>query len=570
MRPLLERSLLGALLTAAALASTACSSTPAPPDAADAQPSADATDITLPPDAPDDSAPVDACAPPWSAPFTPTPRAHFPASFLWGSATAPYQIEGGLDNTDWGQWDLSGHAARMDHANDGPHSLTQYTQDIAALTATGQNAYRMGIEWARVFPTRAAWDACHGATGDAAARAATCHAAASPEGLAYYHTVLAAVRAAHITPLVTLQHFSLPTYLSDLSQDWMTQGWMRGDIADHFAAWAGFVASEYGGEVDWWVTINEPMVVATVGYLDGHAPPGQRLQIDAIVTVVNHMVRAHVAAYDAIHANDTRTAESAGPITPLRPALVSIAQHVRRFFGARCTDRRDATAADRADALFNRLFYEAIVRGNLDANANGTLDPGEPANDPALRGRADYVGINYYSLTAMLNNAAIPLLGALPQDDTVERGLPKTDYGWDIYPRGFVDELTWAGSYALPIVITENGIADATGANRPRFIAEHLAALAYAIQAGVNVVGYFHWSVIDNFEWTAGYCPRFGLYAVDFTDPNRARSPRPGADVFRAIIQAGEVSDALLAAQPAYTRPSAFCPLGVSGLDGGM
>jgi beta-glucosidase len=538
------------LSVALSLPLAACTSTPTP-DAA-----TDVTDVA-PPDATMEDAGTTDVVRPWLEPYTPSPRARVPTNFLWGSATAPYQIEGELENTNWSQWEQMGRIVGGARASDGPQSLSHLDDDVRTLTETGQNAYRFGIEWARLFPTRDAWNACR--TAPESMRQSACRNAASPDGLRYYRSLLTALHEQNITPLVTLQHFTLPTYVDDLSMDWRAQGWMRDEIVQDLGIWAGFVAGEFGGEVDWWVTINEPLVVATVGYLDGRSPPGQSFQLDAILHVVRNMVRAHAAMYDAIHAADRTVAERRGPITPLPAAMVSIAHHVRKFYGANPADARDAASAQRADHLFNRLFIDAIVRGNLDANGNGTLDAGEPMNDPALRGRADYVGVNYYTLTVIQTNTAIPLLRALPVPDERERGLPKTDFGWDIHPRGFQDVLVWAGSYGLPVVVTENGIADATDVNRPRFLAEHLAAMGAAIQQGVRVVGYFHWSTFDNFEWVAGYCPRFGLYTIDFNDPMRPRTPRPSARLYRQIIQAGEVSDALLAMQPPYRSATTFC-----------
>jgi beta-glucosidase len=161
--------------------------------------------------------------------------------------------------------------------------------------------------------------------------------------------------------------------------------------------------------------------------------------------------------------------------------------------------------------------------------------------------------------------AAVPLLLGWPDQVDLPTDLPKNDLGWDIHPAGFIDVLTEAGAYGLPVVVTENGIADDSGRNRPRYLAEHLAALAMAMRAGVRVTGYFHWSIIDNFEWLEGYCPRFGLYRVDYADPLRPRVPTPAADVLRQVIDAREVSDALLAMQPPYVAPRPCHPAGDGG-----
>ena len=507
---------------------------------------------------------------PWLEPWTPAPRAHFPPGFLWGSATAPYQIEGQLHNTDWDQWEHLGHIVANEHADDGPHSLTHYADDVQTLVDTSQNAYRFGIEWARIFPTAAAWAACRDATGGKTTRHATCLAAADPAGVQYYHDVLTALSAHGITPMATLQHFVLPTYVNDLSQDWHSQGWMRDGIVDDLAKWAAFAAAEYGGQVDLWITLNEPTAFAVVAYLDGRHPPGQQLQTDAVQHVAVNMIRAHARMYDAIHLNDelrlTCTMPCSNPVTDGDAAWVSIAHHARRFFGYIPGNARDAMAAARIDQIYNRTFFDAIVNGNLDLDLSGTIDANEPSNDASLAHRADFIGVNYYTTQVVSYNAAVPLLRALPHADSEPRGLPKNDLGWDLYPRGMYDTLMWANSYHLPIMITENGIADHLDVNRPRFLVEHLAAVAAAMQAGASVLGYFHWSTIDNFEWVSGYCPSFGFYAVDRTTEARTRTARPSAMLYRDIIRAGEISDALLAAQPAYQMPTSYCSDRASGM----
>jgi len=556
---------------ASALISLACFAGPLVPACAPAQSvgDADASDAAADASTDDIATDTTTCTPGWIEPFQPSPRARFPAGFLWGSATAPYQIEGGLGGTDWAEWERRGRVVRGERADDGPRSFQFVDDDVRILRESEQNAYRVGVEWARVFPTRAAWDRCRNAP--VATRASECTAAASVEGLAYYHRVLSLLRAANITAMVTLQHFSLPAYIDDLSQDWHTQAWMRPTIVQDLAIWAEFAAREFGGDVDWWITLNEPFIVMPAGYLYGVHPPGRTAEFSSLAALGLTMIRAHVAMFDAIHANDTTVAVTSGPLMPARAANVSIAHHVRAFFPHNCVSRADRASADRLEGLLNRLFFDAIVRGNVDLDLSGTIEAGEPMNDPAYRGRADYLGVNYYSLTDVQSNNAIPVLRGIPLPDSLDRGLPKTDFGWDIYPRGFVQVLNWAGTYGLPVVVTENGLADAAGVNRPRFIAEHLAAVAVAIQAGVRVLGYFHWSLLDNFEWAAGYCPRFGLYRTDYTSPMRTRTAGPGVDVYRSIIRAGEVTDALLQAQPMYRTPATFCASAPSILgDAGM
>jgi beta-glucosidase/6-phospho-beta-glucosidase/beta-galactosidase len=500
-------------------------------------------------------------------PFDPSPRGSFPPGFLWGSATAPYQIEGGLERTDWGQWErMPGRILNGDRANNGPQSYTNFAADLDALVATHQNAYRFGFDWSRVFPTRAAWDRC------AAARArpltefmTECRAAADPDGVAYYHRVLDAVAARRLVPMVTLYHFVLPDYLNDLSMPFDTQGFVRDGIVDDFGAWARFAGAEYGRQVDWWITLNEPLVVAAGGYLQGVFPPGAPLNFARVLRLVGNMIRAHARGYDALHEADTFTvagnADAGVGGTGGRPALVSIATHNRVFRAERPGNPADEAGARASSYVNNDLFMNAIVRGDLDADADGTLTgPNDRTNDPSLRARADFIGLNYYGLSLVRGLPTLPILRGLPQQVSLPTPLPKSDLDWDLYPQGFLLVMRELRRFNLPVLITENGLADASGTNRPRYLAEHLAIVARAIREGLDVRGYFHWSIIDNFEWAEGFCARFGLYTVDYRSPARPRVPTPGAATMRRIIDDNQVSDALLREVPAYHPPTLCHP----------
>lgn len=557
-----------------ALLSARCAPPPTPSVDVEASMSDATSDMSVPDDASVGSDAGADVTPVWLEPWAPGPRARPPQGFLWGSATAGYQIEGQLDNTDWAIWESMGRIVNNDRANDGPRSYERWMDDVNVLRDSGQTAYRFSIEWARLFPTRDRWEACRNAMGDMAAKVATCRMQASDEGKAYYHRLIDALRESvpRIVPMVTLHHWTMPDYIADPRIRDRSQGWMNVQMRSDMALYAAVVAAEYGEKVDWYVTLNEPMVHVLAGYLDGRFPPGRSLDFDGAITVLTNMIYAHAAMYDAIKQFDRTIAERTGPLSPTQPSYVSIAHHIRRIYGANPASAMDARAAARADWLNHKLFLEAIVRGNLDANGDGMLSATEPTNDPALRGRVDYLGINYYGLTTIRANAGIPLVGGLPVNEELERGLPKTDFGWDIYPRGFEEVLVEYGrAYRLPIVVTENGIADARDVNRPRFLLEHLAAMFSAMQRGANVVGYFHWSTIDNFEWVGGYCPQFGLYSVDWMNPTRPRIARPSAMLYREVIRSGEVTDAQLAMAPAYQRPLRFCPSTVAAMsDAGM
>ena len=476
---------------------------------------------------------------PWLTPLDPNPRGPFPSGFLFGSSTSAYQIEGGLNGiTDFGLWataDGGAAIANGDNADDGPQSRQHDSDDVAALVASHQNAYRFGIEWARLFPTAQAWSACR-----TAGTLQGCEAAADATELAYYKDLLAQLGAHGITPMVTLWHSTFPTYIDDAGVDWHTTGWMSPTITDDMAAWAGFAAGEFGASVKWWLTLNEPFIAIQGDYIDGSGPPGQVDNLDALKAALNAMIRAHVAMYDAIHAAEPG-------------AMVSITQDVHLYYGETPGRPEDDQSAKEFSYLSNAVFLNAIIDGDVDLDLNGTIDTGEPSKDPAYAGRADYIGLNYYGFSIVRGYPGFPLVDGVALSDSADHGLPKNDLGWDIYPRGLGEALDFCAGYHLPIVVTENGLADATDANRPRFVAEHLAELAAKIAAGVDVRGYFHWATIDNFEWSSGFCPRFGLFGVDYTDPARPRTARPSASVYRQIIDENQVSDALLSAQPAYS-----------------
>ncbi|HEY8041924.1 MAG TPA: family 1 glycosylhydrolase [Polyangiaceae bacterium] len=480
---------------------------------------------------------------PSSSPPPPPAEVAFPAGFLWGSSTAGFQVEKGDSHADWSHWAAT--PGKIKNGDDpdvgGPDALAHLDDDIAALTASGQNAYRFSIEWGRVYPTRADFDAD---TPD-------------PQGLAAYDTLLQKLRAAHVSPLVTLVHFSLPDWLSDgvPATSSQPQGWERPETLDYFAQWCTRAAKRWGGAVDWWATINEPLPYVLGGYVQGSFPPGVYLAVDRALAVVKAEARAHAKCFDAIHAADTVDADGDG-----KAAWVSVAKHQRTFHPYDDTDPDDAAAAQRVDYIWNQWFLNAIVKGDWDDNLDGTYsDPGDVRGDPTLVGRADFIGVNYYSdtLVSAHRGVVLPIIDAAVYPDHLPTARPKTDFAWDIYPEGFGAVLDETASYGLPMVVTENGLADAADANRGRFLLEHLYQLGWAVQRGDPVLGYFHWALVDNFEWANGYCPHFGLFSYDRT--TGARSAKGSVSTYHSIISAGRITRDDVDGAPAYVAPRE-CP----------
>ncbi len=475
--------------------------------------------------------------------FIPAPRGSFPEGFLWGTAIAPYQVEGNLHNTDWYQWEtICGHCSG-DTADDGPDFWTHYDEDFADAVAISNNAIRLGIDWSRLFPSAAQFDALEPDTA----------------ALQHYHDIIDAARARGLDVMVTLIHFVLPTWIQDLEDLEHFKGWEDPAIIDRVAAFAGWAAAEFGDDVDYWVTINEPFVNVVGGWVSGDVPPGKSFDIDDALLAGENMMWAHARAYDAIHEADVVDANGDGVA-----AAVSVAKHQRVFLPMDPDEPKDVRATEMLRYLLNEVFLRGVVFGSLDRNYDFDYDdPDDIEHDPALMGRLDYIGLNYYGVTLVVgtNDNQFPMIGVPFMNDLDNRGLegPISDFGWTIYPQGLrtvIDELQ---QYDLPIIITENGVADAADTLRPRFLLDHLYVVNQAIDDGIDIDGYYHWSLFDNFEWASGYCPRFGLYRVDFESASRTRTMGEGAAVYRRIIDDNTVTPALFGEYPEYGL-AGVCP----------
>jgi beta-glucosidase len=306
----------------------------------------------------------------------------------------------------------------------------------------------------------------------------------------HYRALLGALREASIVPMITLHHFALPIWLADRG------GILAPEFEARFVAHVRRITSALGDLCDLWITINEPNVYVAFGYVTGHWPPCLRSPAAAF-RAHRRLLSAHHAAYRAIH--------------EIQPhARVGVAHHLR-VITPRTTRLRDRLATAAYRAAFNDAF----------------------AAEVCARGTHDFFGVNYYGrdLVRLSRSAEGGFLDRAPPTGAV-----LSDLGWEIHPEGLGVVLDqWAERAGVPIWITENGIADARDALRPAFLVAHLAEVARAIARGIDVRGYLHWSLLDNFEWTEGYGPRFGLVAVDYA--TQARTPRPSARLYAEIAR---------------------------------
>ncbi|HEY2901134.1 MAG TPA: family 1 glycosylhydrolase [Polyangia bacterium] len=430
-----------------------------------------------------------------------------PRGFFLGAATSAHQIEGGTLN-DWTAWERGRYPDGRPHVADGgttaraADSWHRWPDDVAALRTLGANVYRLGVEWSRLEPTAGAWD----------------QAAAEN-----YRAMFAALRAARIEPLVTLHHFTLPPWIAARG------GWEWEGAPAAFAAFAGRAGAAFGDLVDWWCTINEPNVFVAKGYLSAEWPPGVA-DPKRGAAVMRALIIGHVQATAELRRADRVDADGDG-----RPTVIGVAQNLR-VFDAASRNPVDALVASAAARFYNDSFIDAVATGRIHISIPTVVTIDEAY--PAARGTFDYLGVNYYTRERVIGH----LFGGAK--NTYQRAPPDgrrpvSDMGWEIYPEGLTRLLLHYAAYEWPLLVTENGVADARGDRRPDFLRAHIYALDQARAGGADVIGYIVWSLIDNFEWSRGYQGRFGLFSIDFAgDPTLQRRPTPAVATFQEAARA--------------------------------
>jgi len=466
------------------------------------------------------------------APSAPTMR--FPAGFYWGAALSGHQAET-AQASDWAAFESevfrerrfqAGEAygtTRPGHIRDfGRWSEavrlhksafdTHFAEDIAAAGATGLNALRVSIEWARLFPRPD-------------------QSEPSPEGIAYYEQLLAAMRAAHITPFVTLFHYVAPRWFFEPDESGR-RGWERRDALDHWQRYVSAVATHFVPEVRHFCTLNEPMVYLYSAYIDGVYPPlERRADAAAAADVYAALLAAHARAYRILHA--TAAARHA-------EVYVGITQAAQAFAPLRNWHPADRAITALVEQAWNWDFLDAIASGRMRIAAS---DVDRPID--GLAGTQDYVGLNYYTRVFIKGDLLHPTKPSILMRDPARLDEPVNDMGWTSYPRGLHDLLVKAGRrFGRPLYILENGTSDHEDDDRGRqdYLRAHVRETWLAIQHGADVRAYVVWSLLDNFEWVDGFGPRLGLIAVDYENGFK-RTPRRSAALFGAIARANALSE---------------------------
>ncbi|EGF91780.1 beta-galactosidase [Asticcacaulis biprosthecium C19] len=435
----------------------------------------------------------------------------FPEGFLWGCATAAYQIEGApkADGKGPSIWDRFAHTpGHLPEGETGDVACDHYHRfrdDIALMKQLGMQAYRFSLSWARILPL---------GTG-----------AVNPAGLAFYSDLIDELLAHGIEPMVTLFHWDLPAALDDRG------GWLNRDSAQWFADYARVAFEAFDGRVKKWVTLNEPWVVSDGGYLRGTIAPGHKNRFEAPIASHN-LMRAHGAAvklYREIGRHEI------GLVVNIEPKY------------AASNSNADVAASRRAAAYMNEQYLDPALLGSYPPELrevfNGAWPEWDCSDFELIRQPVDFLGVNYYTRSVTRHDDSAWFLKAAP----VRQPLATyTETNWEVYPQGLTDTLLWVRQrYGdIPLYITENGAAffDPPVAEdgrvrdplRTDYLRKHLLAVREAIAAGVDIRGYLVWSFMDNLEWTLGYAKRFGIVHVNFA--SQERTPKDSAHWYAKVI----------------------------------
>ena len=391
------------------------------------------------------------------------PMVSFPDGFLWGTATAAHQVEGGNVNNDWWDWEHNPDSGCVDSSGDGCDSFHRWREDVDLVADLGLGAYRFSLEWSRIEPAEGEW---------------------SLAALDHYRRMCAACLGHGLQPVVTFHHFTTPRWLAARG------GWESPDAPERFARFVERAATHLGDLVGWACTINEPNVIGVMGYTMGAFPPGVKDDLTRHIAVNEAMVRAHRLAVDAL-----RSGPGSFPVG----LTLSMAEMVASE-GAESV--RDAA---------REILEDTFLRGT----------EGD-----------DFVGVQCYTRLRFAPDGS--LLGAAD-------GVPVTQMGYEYWPQVTEHTVRRAAAFTgIPVVVTENGIGTEDDRQRIAYMTEALEGVARCAADGVDVRGYFAWSLLDNFEWSLGYGPKFGLVAVDRT--TFERRPKPSALWFGATARGNAIA----------------------------
>lgn len=420
--------------------------------------------------------------------------------FLWGAATSGHQIEGGNEGSDWWAWEAEGRVEGGVRSGLATDHWNRFREDLRLARELGLNSYRFSVEWSRIEPEEGRFNG---------------------EALDWYETLVGECESQGLLPMLTLHHFTSPLWFA-------RQGGFASEGAPvRFGRFVSKVIERVGARVPLWCTLNEPMVLVAGTYLGRFMPPAEYAPRKASEAARN-LLRAHVLAYDLLHSSHSCVGGRKGPWRG-RPLQVGFAHNLIDFEPDRPWHPLERAVTSLLRRFHNRAWLDAVTGGRQHLGVTGIIPFARQVPEALGRVTTDFIGVNYYTkgyvqwrprAPAPERPAELPvgLVFARRQDEM-------SDLEWAIHPEGLGRMLRFVRRYGLPVLITENGIADREDRLRARYIEAHLREVDKAVRAGIPVQGYYHWSLLDNFEWIKGFGPRFGLYRVDYRTYERKLNP---------------------------------------------
>ena len=490
----------------------------------------------------------------------------FPADFRFGTAIAQWQVEGdravdgGVIDSNWHRWMAMGRGVGGQTNPDGNGFGTKFKEDIARAKGLGLDTFRLGIDWARIEPAPDVFDEAE---------------------LDHFVEVLDAIKAAGMDPVVTLWHWTVPTWVQQ--PDPAAPGGVvdliasdSRDVVEHFEDFVRHVVPRIKDRVDTYTVLNAPFSMIVVGYIDGRFPPGRQLDIAGATRLGVNLLFMHAAAFNVIKELDDVDADGDGAAS-----FVGLTMTANDMYPEDPSNEQQVKSAQSINYVFNDWAMTALTTGDLDVNfdrdSTDTDTIPVEGNYPELANTLEFIGVQYYGpgkvtdqgFLGQLLSETPPLFGAplVDVDDYLVRDdklLPHNGMGREISAAAFRDTLDRYGRWGLPMIITENGTTTngrpdveglEPGAPLPAledqsdqaamYLLEHLWEIGRAIKAGVDVRGYYHWTLADNYEWVEGRLQRFGAYSVDFDDPDYPRTLNKQGEALRDVVTARGVTEAI-------------------------
>lgn len=416
--------------------------------------------------------------------------------FLWGVATSAHQIEGGNTHNDWWAWETQGFVEGGVRSGAATDHWNRMEADLELASDLGINSYRFSIEWSRIEPEEGRWDS---------------------EAMSWYQKLITECEKKNLIPMITLHHFTSPQWFSALG------GFSNQQAFVYFLRFVDHVIANIGARIPLWCTLNEPMVLVCGTYLGKFMPPAT-FSPHLAARACAQLLRCHAEAYRMIH---SRVPSRTGPWKDL-PLQVGVAHNMLDFIPDRKWHPMEILFSRVFHHFYNMAWLNAVVGKKQKFGIPGLIPKPETVSEALGKKTVDFIGVNYYTKAYIQwrprdasseHSPELPLGLAFARRKEVI-----SDLGWAIHPNGLKKILKKVSHFGVPIYITENGIADRSDRLRPTFVKNHLEEVDRAIRSGIDVRGYYHWSLLDNFEWIKGFGPRFGLYQVDYETFERTKT----------------------------------------------